>query len=219
MRRKNREINIFSISALDLFASAMGAFLLIAVMALPYYLKVDKDIIKKNKQLEKALKQVQSDLEQTKQKLAQCEDVRKKQEKQAQKMQKELSKTFCDINMSWESSKEQDIDMYVIDPDGRSYAYNNRRYSGSDAMFTVDSKGVTKGAEVWITSELQSGEYKIYYRYYSGKGPLNVNGRVFTKSFTTDLPVVSMRTPSSEKRLIAVIKVDDSGNAVLDVRQ
>jgi regulator of replication initiation timing len=44
-RKKNREINIFSISALDLFASAMGVFLLIAIVALPYYLKVDPEIV------------------------------------------------------------------------------------------------------------------------------------------------------------------------------
>ena len=44
-RRKNREINIFSISALDLFASAMGVFLLVAIVALPYYLKVDPDLV------------------------------------------------------------------------------------------------------------------------------------------------------------------------------
>lgn len=37
MKRRNREINIFSISALDLFASALGAFLLITVVLLPYF--------------------------------------------------------------------------------------------------------------------------------------------------------------------------------------
>ncbi|MEE8371329.1 MAG: vWA domain-containing protein [Sphingomonadales bacterium] len=37
MKRRSREINIFSISALDLFASALGAFLLITVVLLPYF--------------------------------------------------------------------------------------------------------------------------------------------------------------------------------------
>ncbi|MGZ8942193.1 MAG: VWA domain-containing protein [Methylobacter sp.] len=41
-RKKNRDINIFSMSALDLFASALGAFIIISVIALPYYLKKDK---------------------------------------------------------------------------------------------------------------------------------------------------------------------------------
>ena len=37
MKRKNREISIFSMSALDLFASALGAFILIAVVIFPYF--------------------------------------------------------------------------------------------------------------------------------------------------------------------------------------
>ena len=37
MKRKSREINIFSMSALDLFASALGAFILIAIVIFPYF--------------------------------------------------------------------------------------------------------------------------------------------------------------------------------------
>ncbi len=39
MKKKNRAIEIFSMSALDLFASAMGAFVMLSVMMLPYYFK------------------------------------------------------------------------------------------------------------------------------------------------------------------------------------
>lgn len=37
MKPRNREINIFNMSALDLFASALGAFILLAVISLPYF--------------------------------------------------------------------------------------------------------------------------------------------------------------------------------------
>ena len=37
MKLRRREINVFSMSALDLFASGMGAFILLAVMALPFF--------------------------------------------------------------------------------------------------------------------------------------------------------------------------------------
>lgn len=72
MRRKNRkEINIFSMSALDLFASAMGAFVLIAVIALPYYLNIDPTILKsKNKQIVK-LEQNQAECQKERKKLLQ----------------------------------------------------------------------------------------------------------------------------------------------------
>ena len=37
MKRRNRQISIFSMSALDLFASALGAFILIAIVMFPYF--------------------------------------------------------------------------------------------------------------------------------------------------------------------------------------
>ena len=38
-RRADREVNVFSLSAVDLFAAAMGAFALLAIILLPYYQK------------------------------------------------------------------------------------------------------------------------------------------------------------------------------------
>jgi len=49
-RRPKREVQIFSISALDLFASAMGAFVIIAIILMPYY-KNTQDLILKAKDL------------------------------------------------------------------------------------------------------------------------------------------------------------------------
>ena len=37
MKRRNREVSIFSMSALDLFASALGAFILIAIVMFPHF--------------------------------------------------------------------------------------------------------------------------------------------------------------------------------------
>ena len=37
MKRRSREISIFSMSALDLFASALGAFILLAIVVFPYF--------------------------------------------------------------------------------------------------------------------------------------------------------------------------------------
>ncbi len=37
MKRKSREVSVFSMSALDLFASALGAFILIAIVILPHF--------------------------------------------------------------------------------------------------------------------------------------------------------------------------------------
>ena len=37
MKRRNREVSIFSMSALDLFASALGAFILLAIVMFPHF--------------------------------------------------------------------------------------------------------------------------------------------------------------------------------------
>ena len=66
-RKKNREINVFSASAIDLFASSMGVFIILVVVLFPYFgnkskkeptkqlqaikqeLKKTKEIVKKSK--------------------------------------------------------------------------------------------------------------------------------------------------------------------------
>jgi uncharacterized protein YegL len=59
MRRKTREINTFSLSAIDLFACAMGAFVLLSLILFQYYAKTQKTVTpppeEKVAQLEKAL--------------------------------------------------------------------------------------------------------------------------------------------------------------------
>ena len=50
MKRRSRELVIFSMSALDLFASALGAFILVTIILLPYYLKHD-DVVRDNNQM------------------------------------------------------------------------------------------------------------------------------------------------------------------------
>ncbi|MDM8543153.1 hypothetical protein QUF90_18915 [Desulfococcaceae bacterium HSG9] len=64
MKKLSREINIFNISALDLFAAAMGAFLIIAVILFPYYMKNSGPVRKAINQLTKEIGEVQSQLDQ-----------------------------------------------------------------------------------------------------------------------------------------------------------
>lgn len=45
-KRPNRELAVFSLSALDLFASAMGTFILMAVVLFPYYLRNEEPVRK-----------------------------------------------------------------------------------------------------------------------------------------------------------------------------
>jgi hypothetical protein len=42
VKRRSRDINVFSLSAIDLFACALGAFILLSLISLQYYLKTQK---------------------------------------------------------------------------------------------------------------------------------------------------------------------------------
>ena len=66
MKKSNRELNIFSMSTLDLFASAMGAFILITLVLFPYVLNTGKSEEREAQvkaQLEKQLAEVKAQFE------------------------------------------------------------------------------------------------------------------------------------------------------------
>ena len=77
MKKRNREINIFSMSALDLFASAMGAFILITIVLFPFFPNLgdsSKRIVEEKARLEQErakLRQERTGLEQERAKLKQ----------------------------------------------------------------------------------------------------------------------------------------------------
>ena len=60
MKNRSREINIFSMSALDLFASALGAFILMTIVLMPYFLRVDPEEINR---LRRGLAETQQQLQ------------------------------------------------------------------------------------------------------------------------------------------------------------
>lgn len=67
MKRRSREINVFSLSAIDLFACAMGAFILLSLILFQYYLKAQRIPepvrIDPNAKLEDQIKQMQQALD------------------------------------------------------------------------------------------------------------------------------------------------------------
>lgn len=72
MRRRSREINIFSMSALDLFASALGAFILIAVVLFPYFPNTGDSKVRVAA-VQAELEKEKEEHEATKQAVSQCE--------------------------------------------------------------------------------------------------------------------------------------------------
>ncbi len=75
MKLRGREINIFSMSALDLFASGMGAFIVLAVMALPFFPNTG-DSTERIENVKAALEEVRRDRDEARRQRDQAERQR-----------------------------------------------------------------------------------------------------------------------------------------------
>ncbi|MBL22366.1 MAG: hypothetical protein CMM48_00550 [Rhodospirillaceae bacterium] len=73
MKRRSRELVIFSMSALDLFASALGAFILVTIVLLPYYLKHD-DVVRDNNRMRQQISEMEKTAEKTANELAKAKE-------------------------------------------------------------------------------------------------------------------------------------------------
>ena len=238
MRTRSREINIFSMSALDLFASALGAFILIAVVLFPYFPHTG-DSPERVAAVRDQLEQAQNDLQAAREQLNTCETQR--QETQAaldaceeqrrasvpqdalgacesrnqqlesalDTCQMQAKKKFLLVIMSW--SKRDDIDLHVIDPAGREFFYQDKTHPGSQAKLEEDNtRG--PGNEIWLHPAAEPGTYRVYYKYFRrASGNVRVRGSVLTPEGRTPLPNRRLRR-EGEKPLIATITVDAEGN-------
>ena len=85
MKTRSREVNVFSMSALDLFASALGAFILISIVLMPYFLRLDHKVVadlrrelreeqNTSAELRRRLEAAQSELQQCRQQEAACRE-------------------------------------------------------------------------------------------------------------------------------------------------
>ena len=94
MKKSNRELNIFSMSTLDLFASAMGAFILITLVLFPYVLNTgdsenqvtDEQVAQVKAQFEEQVAQLKAQFEE---RVAEAKAQLEKQEAQVKAQPKE----------------------------------------------------------------------------------------------------------------------------------
>ena len=89
MKLKSKEINIFSMSALDLFASALGAFIVLTVAMMPFYPNTG-DSPEKVADIKEELAKAEAELTQTKAALEEEEKKNQALEEELKKAKKEL---------------------------------------------------------------------------------------------------------------------------------
>lgn len=126
MKTRNREINIFSMSALDLFASALGAFILIAIILLPFFPNLNIDSAKLERE-NAELKQENAKLEREKAELEKQNappEPDKRLEERIEALQREIDDTAVLLGIETKAKKFA----MVIDMSGSIYQAGRQDY-------------------------------------------------------------------------------------------
>ena len=222
MKRRHREINIFSMSALDLFASALGAFILIAVVLFPYFPNINSSpehvtaLRAQLREMQEQLQTCQANLTQaqaqTQADLTQAQTDSAQAQEDLQQCTRELRKKFLLILISW--GTRDDVDLFVRDPQGNIFFYKKKAHHGTPAKFEEDNtRG--PGNEIWLHPQTTPGRYEICYHFYdnhSGKNSVQVRGAYLTPAGRRSIDTVTLSPPGKFKH-IATIVIDNEGNA------
>ena len=201
MKARGQALNVFSMSALDLFASALGAFILLAVIALPFFANTaqldDATLLSQIAQTREELAQAREEMAQAREEMAQAQA----------ELEEAAKANFMVVIMSW--STTDDVDLHVIDPAGREFYYSQKEHPGSEAKLEVD---VTNGPgnELWLHPKVTPGEYVVEYVYFNDRNgrPVRVRGTVLHRDGRIALPEVTLRSASPrERRRAAVLRV------------
>lgn len=240
MKPRNREINIFNLSMLDVISGAMGAFLIVMVVLFPYYKKEPIDYQREIRRLteeahaaqeaarhaqaeaaraEQARRQAEQTQQQTEQARRQAEQARQQAEAEAQEnrqraetAQKQLAKTFLVVHIMWDT-QNQDVDLHVVNPSGAEFYYERRTQAGHPGILSVDSQR-GPGNEVWELHNAPPGDYRVYANLYALHGENRtptVTSAVIHRDGSTRLPNVQL-TQIGRKMPIATITVKPDGS-------
>lgn len=186
-------------SVLDMFASALGAFIMVAIILFPYY---KKDVGEDLKKAGATLAQVKDDIEATRDKVRQSEqeilrngaEIRRTSSAHAGLQQcqagltrclAESSKNFLLVQIEW--NEPVDVNLHVTDTTGNEFSWQKANRSGRDfpsskAKLSIDvSKG--PGIEVWVDEEAKPGTYQIeYFIPRNPPRPVQVRATLFDRS-------------------------------------
>jgi len=120
--------------------------------------------------------------------------------------------TFLAFVMSW-STAQQDIDLYVTDPAGRTFDFKKRNYENHPGLLVLDTRQ-GPGVEVWQSDRVIPGIYSFKYFFYNSYGnnePCNITGTLFTPKGRVSLPSIVL-TPQNKTQTIR-FQIDEEGKA------
>lgn len=208
MRRRNREISIFSMSALDLFASALGAFILLTIVIFPYFPNISP-VVAAPEEPAPIPDPEPDDLRER------VEEAERRYRDLWERYQREVRRGFVMVAISW--STGDDVDLHIIDPRGNEYYYAAREHRGSPARFEEDTtRG--PGNEFWLHPRVEPGVYEVYYNLFSHRDLENVpsvRGVVAHSRDRNELPVTRLNV-QGDLTLVARVAVDEDRNVTIE---
>jgi hypothetical protein len=212
-------------SVLDMFASALGAFIMCAIILFPYYQEtrqLEENVEKSNE----AVKKTEKDLQVAKQRVKYDEDTQKELQQQLRAARTStteldqcradttackasLNKTFLLISVEW--MERCDVDLYVKDPRGNEYFWKSTKYPGSDAELSVDMQD-GPGIELWQVSAAVPGQYEISYHPVKGRSATaTVKGQFIDRAGRHELPTKVMECSAGSQLTVAMLQVSSNG--------
>lgn len=228
MRRRREDLTVFGIATLDVFASAMGVFMLIAVVLFPYYMKNEDAITARDQaRIEAAEASAASAAAEARAAdavsaaaAAQAQAERAsheaaERERRARAAESRMRQTFLLVLINW--STIDDVDLHLRDPSGAWFSWEQPRVSGRPGELSEDViRG--PGNEVWQVDGAPPGRYDVCANLFNPRatGRLNVHGSVYYKDGRIPLPEITLtRQGRNRVRPLAVIEVDAEGGVVL----
>ena len=197
--KKNREVNIFNISFLDVLSCALGAVLVVMIIAMsqartcpecpvcpPPVTCPDPTPCPPCPTPPPACPE--------------CPDC------------EAMNKTFLLIYISWNKTADKvDIDLHVTDPLGRRCYFKDKKFTNPDMELIFDyTEG--GGIEAIFVPEATKGNWKIEYHYYAGNSSVSVKGLIRANSKIISLGTKTMSPPAKgPRKLVATFTVVGGG--------
>ena len=152
MRARNREFNILNMSFLDVICGAMGAFLIVMVILMPYYKKEAQDFLQSIGNLKQELAESSQRLEETETELDRAEKRIRELEQELQKSQSQNSAlqrsvdevrkrrdTPLLVRLKWPSLLV-DLDLYLVQPTGHAVGFACKKRGAHRAGFRLSKR-------------------------------------------------------------------------------
>ncbi|MCS6818748.1 MAG: hypothetical protein NZ522_02265, partial [Chitinophagales bacterium] len=102
--------------------------------------------------------------------------------------------TFMAISTSWQNQGPYDVDLWIREPGGKFYSYQNTTHAGLPGILSVDSKQ-GPGVELFEILNPPPGEYLIYLNLYAGN-TAQANLRIFYQKGIKEFENINLQGPN-----------------------